>query len=118
MDEIRHEGEWSLMFFGGKFSHAVLKTPLPGDFRVQSDFGGKSRSAEPPAFVLECAVRAVQAVTPTLYARVDGVVNQAQFRIMELELIEPALFLSSHPAAPERFADAIANALRSHAPLL
>lgn len=111
MDEILHEGEWSLMFFGGKFSHAVLKTPLLGDFRVQSDFGGKSRSAEPPAFVLESAVRAVQAVTPTLYARVDGVVNQAQFLIMELELIEPALFFGSDPTAPERFADAIANAL-------
>jgi len=119
MEDILNEGEWSLMFFGGKFSHAVVKTPQPGDFRVQSDFGGKSRLADPPAFMIEHAIRAVQAVAPTLYARVDGVVDhQSQFRIMELELIEPALFLSSHPAAPERFADAIANALRSHAPLL
>src|SRR5277367_1320796 len=120
MDSIVSEGEWSLMFFGGEFSHAVLKTAKSGDFRVQSDFGGKSRAADPPAFVIECAIRAVQAVAPTLYARVDGVVdgvsdrvpNQSQFRIMELELIEPALFLNSHPAAAERFADAIAAVTR------
>jgi glutathione synthase/RimK-type ligase-like ATP-grasp enzyme len=116
MDVIISEGEWSLMFFGGEFSHAVLKTPQPGDFRVQNDFGGKSHTADPPAFVLECALRAVQVVGPTLYARVDGVVNPDptgdQFRIMELELIEPALFLTSHPAAAGRFADAIAAALQ------
>jgi glutathione synthase/RimK-type ligase-like ATP-grasp enzyme len=115
MDGILSEGEWSLMFFAGKFSHAVLKTSKPGDFRVQSDFGGKSRAADPPAFVIECAVRAIQTVAPTLYARVDGVVDhdRSQFRIMELELIEPALFLTSHPPAAERFADAIAAAVRS-----
>jgi hypothetical protein len=65
--------------------------------------------------VLECATRAVQAVPPTLYARVDGIVDrvdsQDQFRIMELELIEPALFLTSHPAAADRFADAIVTAV-------
>jgi glutathione synthase/RimK-type ligase-like ATP-grasp enzyme len=117
MDDILSEGEWSLMFFGGEFSHAVLKISKPGDFRVQSDFGGKSHAADPPAFVIESAIHAVQAVEHTLYARVDGVVdrmsNKAQFRIMELELIEPALFLTSHPAAAERFADAIATAVQS-----
>ncbi len=117
MESIVTEGEWSLMFFGGKFSHAVLKKPKPGDFRVQSDFGGKSRAADPPAFVTESATRAVRAVEHTLYARVDGVIdrvpNEAQFRIMELELIEPALFLTSHAEAAERFANTIADAVQS-----
>jgi hypothetical protein len=117
MDDILSEGEWSLMFFSGQFSHAVLKTPKPGDFRVQSDFGGKSHAANPPAFVLECGIRTVQAVGPSLYARVDGVVDRArdqdQFRIMELELIEPALFLTSDPAATDRFADAIVATLQT-----
>ena len=65
--------------------------------------------------MIECAIRSVQAVEQTLYARVDGVIDhhQAQFRIMELELIEPTLFLTSRPAAAERFADAIATAVRS-----
>jgi glutathione synthase/RimK-type ligase-like ATP-grasp enzyme len=116
MDSIVSQGEWSLMFFGGRFSHAVLKTAKPGDFRVQNDFGGKSHVADPPAHALECAIRALRTVRDTLYARVDGVVDQArnedQFRIMELELIEPALFLTFHPAATERFADAIAAAVQ------
>jgi len=111
MDSIVSQGEWSLMFFGGQFSHAVLKTAKPGDFRVQEDFGGKSHIADPPAHVLECATRTVRAIGDTLYARVDGVVDRAgnedQFRIMELELIEPCLFLTSHPSATGRFAEAI-----------
>jgi hypothetical protein len=111
MDSIATDGEWSLIFFAGAFSHAVLKRPKPGDFRVQNDFGGTSRLADPPAHVLGSATRAVQAVDPTLYARVDGVVEDGQFRLMELELIEPALFLAAHPAAPARFADAIARVL-------
>ncbi len=113
MDSIVSEGEWSLMFFGGKFSHAVLKTAKPGDFRVQNDYGGDSRLADPPAHVLESATRIMQAAGDALYARVDGVVDQQCFRLMELELIEPMLFLTSHPAASGRFADAIAAALRS-----
>lgn len=111
MDGIATEGEWSLMFFSGTFSHAVLKKPRPGDFRVQNDFGGTARLAVPPTHVLQSASKAVRAVDETLYARVDGVVDRGRFCLMELELIEPALFLSDDPAAPTRFADAIAQAL-------
>jgi hypothetical protein len=109
MDSIVDDGEWSLIFFDCVFSHAVLKTAASGDFRVQSDFGGSDRVADPPTHVLEAARRILRAVEPTLYARVDGVVEDSQFHLMELELIEPALFLSAHSAAPERFAGAIAR---------
>ena len=111
MDRITTEGEWSLVFFAGKFSHAVIKQPKSGDFRVQNDFGGSSRLADPPPHVLASATRAVEAVDPTVYARVDGVVDQDRFVLMELELIEPMLFLAEHPEAPARFAQAIAKAL-------
>jgi glutathione synthase/RimK-type ligase-like ATP-grasp enzyme len=111
MESIATEGEWSLIFFAGAFSHAVLKRPKTGDFRVQNDFGGTSHLADPPQHVLASASRALQAVDPTVYARVDGVDEAGQFRLMELELIEPMLFLGEHPAAPARFADAIAHAL-------
>jgi hypothetical protein len=111
MDSIIDEGEWSLMFFAGVFSHAVLKTPASGDFRVQSDFGGRDCLVDPPMHVLRSATQILQAVEPTLYARVDGVVEDDQFHLMELELIEPALFLSSHSSAPARFAEAIAEKL-------
>jgi len=113
MDSITTEGEWSLMFFGGQFSHAVLKMPGTGDFRVQNDFGGTSRIVDPPRPALETATRTVRSLEPSVYARVDGVIESGQFLLMELELIEPALFLESHPAAPSRFADAIAKALSS-----
>jgi glutathione synthase/RimK-type ligase-like ATP-grasp enzyme len=114
MDSIASEGEWSVIFFDGAFSHAVLKKPKPGDFRVQSDFGGSAQLTEPPEHVLSSATQAVEAVAPTLYARVDGVVDEGKFRLMELELIEPALFLGDHPQAPARFANAIAGALSEH----
>jgi hypothetical protein len=111
MDAIITVGEWSLMFFGGTFSHAILKRPKYGDFRVQNDFGGTARLADPPPYVLASATRALQVVDPTLYARVDGIVDNDRFLLMELELIEPMLFLSDHPEAPTRFAQAIANVL-------
>jgi glutathione synthase/RimK-type ligase-like ATP-grasp enzyme len=111
MDVIT-EGEWSLMFFAGAFSHAVLKKPKAGDFRVQNDFGGTSQLADPPLHVLTSATRAVEAAGTTLYARVDGVIDEGKFHLMELELIEPALFLADHPQATNRFAEAIARTLR------
>lgn len=113
MSAIQTRGEWSLVFFAGKFSHAVIKTPKAGDFRVQHDFGGAERSAEPPSEVREEATKVIGAVDDVpLYARVDGVENDGRFLLMELELIEPALFLSSHLQAPSRFASAIADRLR------
>lgn len=111
IDSITTEGEWSLIFFGGTFSHAIIKQPKPGDFRVQNDFGGTSRLADPLPHVLASATRAVEAVDPAVYARVDGVVDEGRFLLMELELIEPVLFLTDHPEAPTRFAAAIAHAL-------
>jgi glutathione synthase/RimK-type ligase-like ATP-grasp enzyme len=112
IESIVRDGEWSLMFFGGQFSHAVVKTAKPGDFRVQDEFGGEFQAVHPPPFVLECATRTVRSAPHTLYARVDGVIDrsldEAEFRIMELELIEPALYLACDPEAANRFADAIA----------
>jgi glutathione synthase/RimK-type ligase-like ATP-grasp enzyme len=112
MGGIASEGEWSLIFFAGIFSHAVIKKPRQGDFRVQNDFGGSAQLGDPPPNVLSSAIRAVEAVAPTLYARVDGVVDEGRFCLMELELIEPALFLADHPQASNCLADAITKALR------
>jgi hypothetical protein len=112
MPEIVTVGEWSLVFFSGRYSHAVIKTPKSGDFRVQHDFGGEERAAEPPTRVLEDAVRVIEEIGSTpLYSRVDGVESGGRLHLMELELIEPALFLKSSPLAAGRFADAIASAL-------
>ena len=108
VDEITTTGEWSLIFFAGKFSHAVLKRPQDGDFRVQSDFGGTSHLHTPPAELITQAEEILRLIeAPLLYARVDGVNSDGRFVLIELELIEPQLFLGVDAAAPRRFAEAI-----------
>ena len=110
--ELVSGGEWSLLFFRGRYSHAVLKHPEAGDFRVQEEFGGVAAAAEPPPGAIATATRALQAAGhETLYARVDGVVRQGRLELMELELVEPSLFLETSPGAAERFAVAISEAL-------
>lgn len=108
--EVARDGEWSLLYFDGRFSHAVLKRATTGEFRVQSQFGGSVEAVEPDAAMLASAARALAAVAALgyadhAYARVDGVVVDGRFRLMELEMIEPALFLSNRPDAAERFAE-------------
>lgn len=106
---ITDDGEWSLCFFGGRYSHAVRKSPARGDFRVQIEHGGRTRAAIAPPSTVEQARLALAAVpTSPLYARVDGTWVDGVLRIIELELIEPCLFLGCDAAAPGRFADAIA----------
>lgn len=92
------EGEWSLVFFGGEFSHAALKKPAAGDIRVQRQHGGRTVIATPPPSIIRqarAALVAASMITHTnqnefTYARVDGVVVGNRFTLMELELIEPA----------------------------
>ncbi len=116
LPEIR-DGEWSLIFLGGEFSHAVVKRPADGDFRVQHDFGGTVERREPePSLiedaraVLHAAARATDTrVEEILYARVDGIVRDAKLLLMELEVIEPTLFFSHAPGAAARMAELIVS---------
>ena len=110
--EVEERGEWSLIYFEGLFSHAVLKRARPGEYRVQSEFGGTIHSLEPPAEWRSIGEAALdQAPAEALYARIDGVETKGGFRLSEVELIEPELFLGSAPGAPERFAAAVAKRL-------
>jgi glutathione synthase/RimK-type ligase-like ATP-grasp enzyme len=107
--EIESQGEWSIMFFGGVFSHAVVKRAASGDFRVQREFGGTFETVTPSLTVLAQAERALRAAPGEfLYARVDGVILDGELVLTELELLEPSLFLDADVRAPSRFADAIA----------
>ncbi|MHB1057439.1 MAG: ATP-grasp domain-containing protein [Rhodanobacter sp.] len=120
--EIVSAGEWSLLYFAGEFSHAVLKRPAAGDYRVQGEHGGSAEPARPDAGTLAAADRALAAVAAIghgghAYVRVDGVVSGGRFLVMELELIEPFLHLAVHPAAAERLAQDVAGRLaRSGSP--
>lgn len=94
LPEVTESGEWSLIFFNKNFSHAILKKPKKGDFRVQQELGGTATMATAD----EKTVRQARDILhlynePLLYARVDGIVKEGEFQLMELELIEPELFL-------------------------
>lgn len=116
--EVATEGEWSLLFFDGAFSHAVLKRPPEGGdaFLVQEHHGGSSRAVQAAPALVAQAARVIAAVgTPLLYARVDGCVMSGTLHLMEFEALEPSLFLGLDPAAPARFAGAITAALEGRA---
>lgn len=125
LPSLQDPGELSLIYIAGQFSHAVRKLPAPGDFRVQSLWGGTFAPADPQPVHLELAQRAVSQVRRTfeplygtkvrrtpLYARVDLVNDlDSQPCLIELELIEPNLYLSQHPPAAGVLADAVIDRL-------
>ena len=118
VERLLRDGEWSLVFFAGAYSHAVRKRPAPGDFRVQPQFGGLTETATPPASLVADAARVVEAAAratglatrEVLYARVDGVEEEGRLVLMELECVEPNLFFEHDPQAAARFADALLGA--------
>jgi glutathione synthase/RimK-type ligase-like ATP-grasp enzyme len=120
--EVAQEGEWSLLFFGGAYSHAVCKRPKDDDYRVQREFGGSVDLIAPPPEALAAASHALAAVAAMSerrdfgrisYARIDGVRSGGKFLIMEIELIEPFLFLGDVPEASRSFAAVIARELKA-----
>ncbi|MGN6215729.1 MAG: ATP-grasp domain-containing protein [Solirubrobacterales bacterium] len=113
LPSLEEQGELSLIYIAGNYSHAVRKRPAPGDFRVQSIWGGGVERAEPTAEHLELAKRALSQVTPPpLYARADLVEDFAGDPcLIELELIEPNLYLTEHPPAAGALASAVAARL-------
>lgn len=107
MKEI-FEGEWSFIFLGGQYSHSSLKSAGKDDFRVQHYHGGTFRAMEPAEKHIGAAAAYVDTFAKgCLYARVDGLLVNDEFRLMELELIEPYLFLATHPAALNNYYEAL-----------
>jgi glutathione synthase/RimK-type ligase-like ATP-grasp enzyme len=114
--EVAANGEWSLVFFDGRYSHAALKRAAPGEFRVHIEWGGTVEHAPPPAALVAQAQRIVDALRlDAAYARVDGTDVGGELTVMELELIEPELFFDQHPEAASRLAAVIERVVRSGA---
>ena len=113
-DVIVESGEDTLMVLNGHYTHAVRKVVKAGDFRVQDDFGGSVHDLEPTREQMELAERAMAACSPApAYGRVDMVRgNDGRFAVMELELIEPELWLRHHPPAADAMADGIVKAVK------
>ena len=106
---VAEEGEYSCLLFGGRFSHAIVKRPKAGDYRVQPHLGGSEQPCPPPEGAIELAHEALAAApADAVYARVDMVRDNAgKLAIIELELIEPALWLQHAPDGGESFASTL-----------
>ncbi|QPH39288.1 ATP-grasp domain-containing protein [Pedobacter endophyticus] len=112
LNEILEEGEWSFVFFNGVYSHSLVKQAKKGDFRVQPAHGGSVHPQQPANDLIQTAQAYVdQFAKNCLYARVDGTFVNNQFLLMELELIEPFLFLNTHPNNYENYFRALENLL-------
>jgi glutathione synthase/RimK-type ligase-like ATP-grasp enzyme len=107
------QGELSMIYINGKFSHAAVKKPKDGDFRVQRQYGGKYQLIDPDASLLAVAGKVIaQVPQQLLYARVDGVMINNEFHLMELELIEPDLYFELDETIKTRFISAIEERLK------
>jgi glutathione synthase/RimK-type ligase-like ATP-grasp enzyme len=113
LDEIT-DGELAGVFFAGVFSHGLRRTAPRGEYRVNSQYGGRMTRAELSAATV-AAMREVLGLLPepALYARVDGLVRDGRFVLMEVEVNEPGLGLDLAPGAADRFADALLARLGS-----
>ena len=108
--EIRTSGETSLIFFDGAFSHAVNKTPRDGTVLCQAEHGGRIALIDPDQELAALGARILSMLPEKpLYARVDLILGDSGPLLMEVEAIEPELFLTSAPGSAERFAQAIAK---------
>lgn len=117
IQSVVDHGEYSLHFFGGEFSHAILKSPASGDYRVQEEWGGIPRPIFPETNLLTAAQKVMAALPePGLYARIDLVrTAHDTFAVMEAELIEPALYFRTDPSSPGKFVKAFLEWVSSEA---
>jgi glutathione synthase/RimK-type ligase-like ATP-grasp enzyme len=110
--EIMTQGEASLIYFGGKYSHAVKKMPQEGEFRVHDVYGGQVldyNASDVERRVAEMGLKSLG--METQYARIDTILSKKGPVIIEMELIEPRLFFEYHPQTAESYADHIENYL-------
>lgn len=114
ISNIQSEGEYSLFYLGGEYSHAILKTPAQDDFRTQEEHGADIKSVVASRRQIEAADQVLALVEPQpVYGRADFVRdNDGRFLLMELELIEPSLYLRTDDGAAARFAAAFDKHLR------
>lgn len=105
---IETAGETSMLFFGGRFSHAVNKRPVEGEFRIQVQFGGSYATVTPPEGAMALARQVLAVIDERLlYARIDTAQDaDGNWLLMEAELIEPDFYLGNDPLKGAGFARA------------
>ncbi len=109
LTSVMEEGEYSLILFDGDYSHAIVKRAKAGDYRVQSHLGGIEINCDAPKAALEVAQAALAAAPASpAYARVDLIRRaDGSLAVIELELIEPSLWLQHAPNGGASFVAAI-----------
>ncbi len=110
--EIQTIGEWSVIYFNGKFSHSVLKKPKVGDYRTQPELGGSALIERCSDDIIKTGRDIISYISnkfeiPILYARIDGIELNGKFILMEIELIEPFLYFGIDDKATSRLVDAL-----------
>jgi len=107
LNAVVDEGEYSLFYFAGQYSHSILKQPKAGDFRVQEEHGGQLKSIQPCEDMLTTARHCLAALpADVLYARIDLIRHKKEFAVIEIELIEPSLYFNMDTESAQRFVDA------------
>lgn len=119
IESVAKFGELSMIYFAGKFSHAVQKTPKSGDYRTQTKYGAIEKAFTPDDEAIKTAneILAIYDNNKELgYARIDLVRYNNQWFLMEMELIEPYLYLEKDgqngKVAANNFAKAIKLAVQ------
>jgi glutathione synthase/RimK-type ligase-like ATP-grasp enzyme len=119
LPEIVTKGEVSLLYFGGKFSHAVIKKPSQGDFRIQSQYGGIYTQYQPNITLQKLGLHIANMIDPHhLYARVDMIELGNVHHVMEVEMIEPDLYFSIFPDKISTFIDTLVGKIKAQIGLL
>ena len=109
LETIVTEGEYSLFYFANEYSHAIVKRPKSGDFRVQEEHGGLIAAFSADKTLRQVGDDVMTAIGETLlYARIDLVrLNNGEIALIEAELIEPSLYFPYDAESPHRFAEAL-----------
>jgi glutathione synthase/RimK-type ligase-like ATP-grasp enzyme len=116
LEAVDSAGETALLFFAGRYSHAIRKGPLlarDGE-ATRALFAPEAITArEPSADEIAVAQRALAAIPggAPLYARVDLLPSPEGPQLLELELTEPSLFFATSPGSAARFVAAIEAAM-------
>ena len=120
LSSVVDEGEYSLFYFNGQYSHTIKKVPKQGDFRVQEEHGGQLHTVQPDAALLDTAAHVLNQLPElSLYARIDLLRSTSTtphtWQLMEVELIEPSLYFNMDEDSPERFVQATLDYLQLNA---
>ncbi len=108
MPEIKTLGETSFIFFNKKFSHAVNKQAVNGDFRIQQQFGGIYTLIEVNLEIINKVQKIVNTFSENLlYCRVDGIIIDNELHLMEVECLEPDLYFNLAEGSIEKFIESI-----------